>query len=79
MKAGLYKQRFPSNEAIIAAVKQWVSSNGADRYMKDLFDCWQKCTANGGDYAEKECFVAENVLYQIALLCFLYLLHFPWK
>ena len=30
---------------------------------------WQKCIANGGDY-----FVAENLLYQIVLLCSLYLL-----
>jgi len=28
---------------------------------------------------EKQCFVAENFLYQIMLLCFLYLLLFPWK
>ena len=24
-----------------------------------------KCIANGGDYAEKQCFVAENLLYQM--------------
>jgi len=35
--------------------------------------------ANGGDYAEKYCFVAENLLYHIVLLCPLYLLSFPWK
>jgi len=40
---------------------------------------WQNCTANGGDYADKECFAAENLLYQIALLCSLYLLLFLWK
>ena len=28
----------------------------------------------GGDYAEKQCFVAENLLYQIVLLRSLYLL-----
>jgi len=35
--------------------------------------------ANGGDCVEKQCFVAENLLYQIVLLCSLYLLQFPWK
>ena len=33
--------------------------------------CW-KCTANGGDYVEKYCFVAEHLLYQLVLLCSLY-------
>ena len=36
--------------------------------------CWQKCVANGGDYVEKQCFVAENLFYQIVPLCSLYLL-----
>ena len=40
---------------------------------------WWECTAHGGDYVEKLCFVAENVLYQIVLLCSLYPLQFPWK
>ena len=35
--------------------------------------------ANGGDYVEIQCFVAENLLHQIVLLCSLYLLQFPWK
>ena len=26
-------------------------------------------SANGGDYVEKQCFVAANLLYQIVLLC----------
>jgi len=47
-----------------------------------LYDCsmqvpvyyCQKCTANGGDYVEKQCFVAETLLYQIVLLCSLHLL-----
>jgi len=34
----------------------------------------KKCIANGGDYAEKECFVGENFLYQAVLLYSLYLL-----
>ena len=33
--------------------------------------CWQKCISNGGDYVEKQCFVAEIFLYQIMLLYFL--------
>jgi len=40
--------------------------------------CW-KCIANGGDYLEKQCFVAENLLYQTLLLCSFYLFLFPWK
>ena len=39
----------------------------------------QECIANGSDYAENECSVAENFLYQIVLSCSLYLLQFPWK
>ena len=34
----------------------------------------QKCIASGVDYVKKEeCFVATNLLYQIVLLCSLYL------
>lgn len=35
---------------------------------------WQKCIGNNGDYFEKMCFVGENMLYPMVLLCFLYLL-----
>jgi len=35
---------------------------------------WKRCIANGGDCTEKEHFVAENVLYQMVLLCSFYLL-----
>ena len=41
--------------------------------MQDLVHLWQKCIANGDDYVEKECFVAENLLHQIELLSPLYL------
>ena len=34
-----------------------------------LFIAGEKCIANGGDYVEKKCFVAENLLYQM-VLCF---------
>ena len=52
--------------------QQWVIPAGAglyERSMWALVHCWQKCRANGGDYAEKQCFVAENVLHQTVLLC----------
>ena len=52
--------------------QQWVTSTGADFYEHDLQVLvlhWQKCIANGGDYVEKQCFVAENLLYRIVLLC----------
>jgi len=82
MKDGLRGQHFSSNDAIIQAVKQWATSAGADFYkcgMQALLHLWRKCIANGGDYVEKQCFVAKNLLYQIVLLCSLYLLQFPWK
>jgi len=56
MKDGLRGQYFPSNDAVIRAVKQWATSAGADFYecgMQALVYCWQKCIANGGDYVEK--------------------------
>jgi len=72
MKDGVCGQYFPSNNAIIASVKKWVTSAGADFYERvrqTLIHCWHKCTASGGDYVEKYCFVAENLLYQVVLLC----------
>ena len=53
MKGGLHGQHFPRNNAIIAAVKQWVTSIGADFYehgMQALVHHWWKCRANGGDF-----------------------------
>jgi len=47
--------------------------------MQTLVHHWQKYIANGGNYVEKQCFVAETFPCQIAILCFLYLLQFPWK
>ena len=55
-KNRLCGKHFPSNDAIIAAVKQWVTSAGADFYehvMQTLVHGWQKCIANGDDWAEK--------------------------
>ena len=55
MKDGVHRQYFPSNYAIIAAVKEWVMTAGADFYkrrMQALDHCWQKCITNDGDYDE---------------------------
>ena len=78
----MHGQHSPSNNAVIAAVKQWVTSAHADFYECDiqaLVHCCPKYIANGSDCVEKECFIAENLLYQVVLLCTLYLLLFPWK
>ena len=75
-------QHFPSNDTILAAVRQWGTSVGADFYengMQALVHGRWKSVADDGDCVEKQCFVAENLLYQIVLLCSLYLLQFPWK
>jgi len=56
MKYGLRTQHFPSNDAVVRAVKQWATSAGADFYecgMQALVHRWRKCIANGGDYVEK--------------------------
>ena len=55
----------------------WVISTGIDfdeHCLQGLAHHWQKCIAHGSDYVEKQCFIAENLLYQIVSLCSLYLL-----
>jgi len=55
-KYGLHGKHLPSYDAIIAPVKQWVTSSGAEFYkcsMQALVRHWQKCMANGCDYVEK--------------------------
>jgi len=42
--------------------------------MQALVHLWQKCTANGSDCVEEQCFVAVNLHYQAVLFCSLYLL-----
>lgn len=42
--------------------------------VQGFVHCLEKCIVNGGGYAEKECFVVANLLYQTVLLCSLYLL-----
>jgi len=44
-----------------------------------LFMASENALASGGDYVEKYCFVTENIFYQIAYLCSLFLLQFLWK
>ena len=54
--------------------KSHVTDSHADYYkhgMQALVHHWWKCTANGGDYVEKQCFVAENLLCQC--YCALYI------
>jgi hypothetical protein len=56
MKDGLRGQHFPSNDAVVRAVKLWATSAGADfseRGIQAVFRRWRKCIANGGDYVEK--------------------------
>jgi len=77
MKEGLRGQHFPSYNAVVRAVKQWATSDGADFYergMQALVHRWRKSIANGGAYVEIHCFVAKNLLYQVLLLCSMYLL-----
>ena len=77
MKAGQCGQCLPSDAAVISVVKQWVASTGADCSEcseQALVHHWRKCTANGSYYVDKWCFVAENLLSSIMLLCSLYLL-----
>jgi len=59
---------------------QWVTYAGADFYeggMQALDHRLQKHIANGCENVEKYCSAAENLLYQIVLLCSLLLL--PWN
>ena len=55
-----------SNDAITAAVEQWSPSQVQifiSMACRFLFNAGKK--ANSGDYIEKHCFVAKNLLYQI--------------
>ncbi len=56
MKDGLHRQHFPSSDAVITAVKQWVTSASADFYkcgVWALVYCWRKRPSNGGDHDKK--------------------------
>jgi len=70
MKVELGGQHFPSNDTVIEAVKQWITSSGVDFNecsMQAFVNCWQKYIANDGDYVEKLSLAAESLLYQIVL------------
>ena len=57
--------------------RQRVTSTGTDIYkctMQALVHCSQKCTFSGDAYVERQWLIAENLLYQIALICSSYLL-----
>ena len=56
MKGELHRQHFPSNGAVIADVKQWVTSADADyseHGMQALVHHRQKCIDNGDNSIEK--------------------------
>ena len=67
---GTFQKRNRPNscKTVVTSVSAYFYKYG----KKALVHCWQKCTANGGDYTEKKYFVAENLLYQVMLLCSLY-------
>ena len=53
LKNGLRGQRFPDNDAVMAAVKKWTTLAGADFYergIKALVFRLQNCIESGGDY-----------------------------
>jgi len=72
VKDALRGQHFPSNNSIIAAVKQWGTSATADVYKhsKQAFiHHWQKCIVNDGNHTEKYCF-ASVLLFSLYLFSF---------
>jgi len=73
MKDALYGQHFPSNDAIIAAVKLWVIPTAADFFMRSmqaLVHHWKKCRANDGDYAQKQFCSWESALSNNVIVLF---------
>jgi len=51
--------------------QQWGISTDEDFYkhgMQAPVHHWWQCRASGGDCGEQNCFIAENLLYQIVLL-----------
>lgn len=38
----------------------------------------QKCMVSGGDYVDKQCFVGENLIHQIAFIL-LFAMYITWK
>ena len=74
------------SEVVDAAFQQWRQWCERQAMLQTAMHCchstkWRVSwsanlydSANGGDYAEKQCFIAENLLYQIVFLYSLYLL-----
>jgi hypothetical protein len=55
MQNRLCGQHFLDNDAVIAAVRKWVASAGADFYensMRALVYRWRKYIPNGDDYVQ---------------------------
>ena len=77
LQDGLRGQPFPSNDATITSVKQWVASTDADfmsTACRFLFIAGKNAYPVVGACFEKQHYVSENLLYQVVLLCSLYLL-----
>jgi len=53
MKDGLRGRHFPSNDAVVQAVKQWAGADFYECGMQALVHRRQKCITNGGNYVEK--------------------------
>jgi hypothetical protein len=51
-KDGLCEQYFPDNDDVIAAVRKWIASAGAD-FDKRSMQTFVHCIAISGDYVEQ--------------------------
>jgi transposase len=56
IKDGLRGKQFPNTDAVIEAVKKWLSQTDSDFYgarIQRLLERWRKCIELGGDFVEK--------------------------
>jgi hypothetical protein len=56
MKDGLQGKHFPNTDAVIEAVKKWLSQTNSDFYgagIQRLVERWRKCIKHGGYFEEK--------------------------
>ena len=70
MKCGLHEQHFPSNSAVIAAVKHWVPSADAHFYkcsMQTPVHHWWKWIANDGDCGKMVFCSSEFAMYLLEI------------
>ena len=58
----------------MATVVTFAGTDVYDHGIQALIHHWQKGIAKSDDCLEKRCLVAENLFYQIALFCCLYLM-----